>query len=137
MRTTLNLETVEEKKTKTGKSYVRINEKINCFDVKICEKLRANVGKDVSLELEESNGYNNVKAFYGDGVVCEAVKPKMTLEEARNNKDQMMMVSYAKDIWIANLGAMVAKDIALEKGWAKDYMEAAIDLVKQARDGLK
>lgn len=139
MKTTLNLETVEEKKTKTGRSYVRVNGKINCFDAKMCEKLLANIGKDVSLELEESNGYNNIKAFYGDGVKSEVVKDTIKegypMEGARNNTNLMA----AKDIFCVLYNAMVVKSD--EEGIPKEtgigIMDIAISLVKQARDGLK
>jgi hypothetical protein len=128
METIINIERVDIKATKAGKTYAGFKTNIgqlNCFDEAIVSTLRNSEGKTIRVEIEEKNGFKNIKKYLGvSEVPVEKVCDKTSY---RDDKEVMMMTSYAKDVFIAILPMFKGQDdIHLAMG-------VAVKLVKSAR----
>ena len=135
METTLKIIGAEEKESKAGRKYIVFDTsqgKMSCFDNKLVEGLKKEIGNQISIDFQESNGFKNIKKILTE-VKTEKIVPapqpaKEEFAEARAEKNKSIYTSYAKDIFIAHLnGNMELKDIT-----SKKLMEMSIELVKQA-----
>jgi len=139
MKTTLKLESAEQKTSKGGRPYITFKTSMgvmSCFESIALKELMKNLGNEISVEVEERNGFKNLTKFYE--VISGNLHPEefdMTekkedkFAEARASKDQAIYTSYAKDLFI-EMFHQGTKD-------AEKVMEEAIKLIKTARDGFK
>lgn len=109
-KTTIEVKGLEVIEAKDGKKgYTKFNTSegnINVFDKFLIDPLTKNLGKCVEVELIERNGYKNITKFYAISttipkVVHENIKnPMKPFEQQKNEKNQSMYTSYAKDVFI-------------------------------------
>ena len=146
MKTTLQINDIQEAEAKSGKTYYKVatNEgQMSCFEKVEADKLANNVGRSLDVEVATSadGKFKNIRKVYEDTPVIKPGVPQETqgsykeafytpkvsnkFTEAINRKSTTMYTSYAKDIFIAMLA----------KGDDAD-MNTAINLVKQARDAF-
>jgi len=142
MKTNLKIEDYEDKKTTAGKRYTRFKTSdgwMSCFDSKATGALKGMEGKEVSVEVKESDDgkFKNIHKYHGEATeeVVETVKPGFTgghedWKKKPSNSHTTMYVSYAKDIFnvIQSNGTT---------GNAEQNMELSIKLVKQAKQSFE
>lgn len=114
MKTTIKIESLEGKKSKAGKKYVKVTDNHgkahSAFEDDIMTALAKNLYGYVEVEIEESNGFSNIRKFYGTGnkedaeVVTEKLSPRdnenktKTGPKVSSEKLASMLTSYAKDL---------------------------------------
>jgi len=128
METTLKIIGAEEKESKAGRKYIVFDTsqgKMSCFDNKLVEGLKKEIGNQISIDFQESNGFKNIKKILTE-VKTEKIAPapqKEEFVEARAEKNKSIYTSYAKDIFVS-----------LDKNGlsGEEVMKKSIALVKQA-----
>tara|TARA_Y100000310_G_scaffold301841_1_gene338657 strand:+ start:200 stop:589 length:390 start_codon:yes stop_codon:yes gene_type:complete len=121
----------EDKTSKNNNPYTRFETdkgSMACWDEPVIEELKKKITHRVVVDVVDSKGYKNIKALLA-GVVDQT--PQATPQNGED-KFTSMYVSYAKDIFVA----LTANPVKETKS-AKEVMDAAIMLVKQAKEGLK
>lgn len=114
MKTNLLIKSITEKTSKTGRRFHSIesdNGNISCFEPSIVENLQKNLGKVVSVEVEETNGFKNLRKFYGEAEKAEAEAVVKQDTRNENGKKAGMIVSYVKDLVVA--GKVEMKDFEI------------------------
>lgn len=137
MQIELRIDSIEDREAKNGRKYKLLKTSegaISCFENKIIEQLKDKAGKTIRAEIEESNGFKNFRKYLGEGNEVKSEIVKDTWTAARESKDLMMKVSYAKDIFLALYNSSLVKEIEATE---EDIMAAAVKLIKQAEEGLK
>jgi hypothetical protein len=123
----IKIDKTQNKVSKNDKVYLKVNDKYTCFEQDIIEKIKENMGKEMNLKVEESNGYFNIRGILNDNEIDETPKQQERTEEQKgNNRHSTMYVSYAKDIFCA----LVPNN---EKYSVEELMGLSIGLVKQAK----
>ena len=126
MKEIIELLGYEDKKAQNGKDYTRVKTEkgwISCFDKKVSELIKANIGNSVSCDVETNGNYRNIKIFY------EPVgKVKITEETVGPvkipNRDATMWASYTKDLVIAILD---------KEELTEEVVNACIKAIKQIK----
>lgn len=83
MRTTLKIESIEDKQSAKGRPYKLFKTTegpMTCFELDVVSKLVTNVGKLIEVEVIENRGFKNIKQFYGDSVKVEKIDVPKPLE---------------------------------------------------------
>ena len=145
MKTTLQINDIQEAEAKSGKTYYKVatNEgQMSCFEKVEADKLANNVGRSLDVEVATSadGKFKNIRKVYDGTPVIKPGVPQETkvsdkFKEAINRKSTTMYTSYAKDIF----GMLYNTEPALEGAVMKDAdkcMAKAIELVKTARDAF-
>jgi hypothetical protein len=104
MKTNLLIKSITEKTSKTGRRFHSVESdtgNISCFEPAIIENLQKNLGKVVSVEVEETNGFKNLRKFYGEAEEKEAKEVVKQDTRNENGKKAGMIVSYVKDLVVA------------------------------------
>lgn len=137
METTITIKGIEVKKSQNGRLYHSVDTdqgRMSCFEDKICEFLKANIGKSVNVDISEVNNFKNIRKILAD---VKTEKPGLALlppisqdnfAQAREEKNRTMYVSYAKDIF-CDLSNRPSDPSKLS---VQQIMEVSIALVKQA-----
>lgn len=137
MQIEFRIDGIENKEAKNGRNYTLLTTsegKMSVFDKPVVEALKDKVGKTVRCEVEESNGFKNIRKFISNGSEVKQETIKDNWSAARESKDLMMKVSYAKDIFLALYNSSLVKEIEATE---EDIMAAAVKLIKQAEEGLR
>ena len=155
MKEIIKIQSIEKKVGKSGNEYIRYKTDkgyMSCFEDAINTLLLQNKNKAVEVSIRVSGAYKNIIAFHQampewynkdiadtaqlntphwseekDELVNKGVKE---IKVKNNDRDVMMLTSYAKDIFIA----MKEKLGKLEDG--EMVMDYAIELVKRAKKKL-
>ena len=148
MKTTLKILGVEAKTSKNGQAYdlfTTSQGKMSCFEAPVASEVRANIGQECEVSVREKDNFKNIVGVYlipnvGEepkllGKLDDTITPKTDkFSEARVSKDNMMKLSYRKDIF-NNLCTIYGKVPSLEI--ARAYMKMAEVVLEQAEEGLK
>lgn len=111
MKTNLKIESIEEKTSKAGrlyKSFKTTEGTMTCFEVAVVKVLEANLGKLITCEVEERNGFKNITAFKGLAVSEEKIGNAKPFAIEANGRQASVIISYVKDMVCA--GKMDLKD---------------------------
>lgn len=144
----LIVQSIVEKESKAGRKYFSVKTDqgdYSCFEFVIIKVLKENIGKKIEFETSY-NKKDNGQVFKNIRRIIQIVgnenvssKPSSNnpnnfeqITEARSMKDTSIYTSYAKDIFLEMLSMDKEEGIP-----AKELMQAAVDLVKQARDSFK
>ena len=118
----ITIKSVTKKESKTGKPYwsVETNDgkKLSVWDVDVAEKIVTNEGNTVEVEVLKNDKYSNIMDF--NKVIS---KPKTQTSNGHGFDPTTMLISYAKDLTVAEITALVPK--------CKD-LEEAVSIIKQA-----
>ena len=111
-KTNISIKEVNEKKSsKTNKTFwsvIETNTKefFSVWDKSIAEELIKNIGNTVSVEVAEKDNFKNITAFYEVISVEKPLLPtKLDIELMSRRKAVSIIMSYAKDIYIAEIEA--------------------------------
>ncbi len=129
---------IEGKVSKAGKKYWSVSTESNVdytvFDEPVVTQLVLN--KPIKVNVAISDNWKNIRsiadpaAVISKDMIVEAPKQQDKYTDARASKDASMYTSYAKDVFIR-----LIEDEHYEHK-AEIAMNAAIDLVKQAREAF-
>ena len=141
METTLTINSIEAKTAKSGKEYfsvVTTAGNMTVFDKPIIDELKKNIGKEIVLEVEESKGFKNIRAFIKVHST-QVIKPtdQQTIEnfaEPRKLKDICEYTKMAIDLFIALKKEIIAAEPKMDNAIIMEY---AVGLVKKAKEKLK
>jgi hypothetical protein len=105
MKKCLEILDFEDKKTQSGKAYVRFKTNegwMSCFDSKSSAVLKEYKGSSANCEVAESGEFQNIKKFLDiDGVEVKTEKIKdVKIEKPTNEFPKSMKVSYCKDCFV-------------------------------------
>jgi len=129
----VNIQEVEEKKAKTGRSYLRVKTSegwMSAFDMPVITKLKGLVGQMVWLgvNVDEEKGFKTIKNINSD-----YIPPEKQESPAQAKNGGSKGNPYAKD----PVGLAVEVFIAIWDGAADmsvtDAMDKSIQIVKQAQ----
>ena len=135
METTIIVKGIEQKQSKTGRTFWSIDTdqgKMSLFDQPLL--INFVIGKSLNIDFTEANGFKNIHKVL-DGVKTE--KPNQAVQsdkftEAREEKNRTMYVSYSKDFFIEiyNIDQMKPKE--MDRLNAPNVMNLAVLMIKQA-----
>ena len=135
-----NLEILEaeDKKTTTGKAYVRFKTDegwMSCFDAKSSEELKKLVGKSAFVEIKESGEFKNIKKFISS-------EGKEEVEEIKIGKNEVfpisMKVSYAKDCFCAIASRISQAEFdGMDENERLSLMDLSIKIIEKAIKAFK
>ena len=132
MKKNLEILDFEDKLTQAGKPYTRFKTGegwMSCFDIESCSALKKLHKSNASVEVTESGEFKNIKKCYGSSdEEVKTEKPGESAPVVKSKSSTTMYVSYAKDIFCE-----------LDGDWTGNFqkMEAAIELVKQAKEAFE
>jgi len=121
MRQNISIYNITEKKSKKGKQFwtTKTNKgDMSIWDKDIADKmLKEGIRKVCDLETEENNGFTNITLFNGAYGPVDDATEKIQDDSANRTKQASMIISYAKDIAVAEIQALIGKckDIAEAK----------------------
>ena len=100
MRKNISVYEIEEKKSKSGKTFwiaKTSDGNMSVWDKTIAENLKGELGKICDVEVEVSGEYKNIKELLGAYGTAEPPRTE--------NKDKLksMFISYAKDMYVEEL----------------------------------
>ena len=104
MKQTIHVDSITEKKTKTGTTFVTMKTnvgQVNCFDSNIIYSIRANIANDLVVEIDENGTFKNITQFIGPASPTERVAEVPANKYMGNNNHIPMIMSYAKDLLVA------------------------------------
>lgn len=147
MKKVLEIQEFEDKKTNSGKSYVRFKTSegwMSCFDTKSCDELKRNNQRSVNVEVIQQGEFTNIKKFLGpasessEEVDAEVEKPGTSapVEKKLNGKKEMY-VSYAKDCFCAMCTRISQSEFDnMEEEQRLALMDLAVKAVKKAESAF-
>jgi len=139
METTVTIKGVEEKESKAGRKYFSFETdqgRMTCFEGSLVEVLKKKVGEKVNVDVQETNGFKNIKKILTEVKTekipaIQAPIKEEKFEEARAEKNKSIYTSYAKDLFIVMLENADASTIKSTKDF-ENIMAESVKLVKQA-----
>ena len=103
METTITIRFIEQKPTKAGKPFWKIEaadgKKYNCFDNVIAGQLKP--GSAYNVEIVESNGYFHIAKLIGANANPQPLPATSSYEDKHKEKLASVLTSYEKDAVIA------------------------------------
>jgi hypothetical protein len=117
MKTKINVNGITEKTSAKGKTYWVVNTNeggLTCFEENIIEIVKQNLGKEITIEMKEANGFKNIRGLYPNEVTVIDEKfeapVKKTITPTPNQsssfsdtKNASIYASYAKDLIISGM----------------------------------
>jgi len=149
--TIIEIQGIEERTGKSGRKYHSVSTqfgKMNVFEDEIVEKLKSCWKNDQAavVYVVDNGNFKNIREFKRVGELKQdlpEIKPESfgkpdKILESRENKNQSVYTSYAKDIFEMLLRNTLKdgedQNMKDSKEGLKMIMDMAIDLVKQARN---
>lgn len=130
--------------SKSGKAFLRLDTsigKMSCFDDKEFDEVKSAVNKEVEAEVEEKNGYKNLKfieKILSVSPVNEAYPRSIIMAEAMEEKRKAEMLLIAKDVVLRAYETFEPKDMPAEKKIAiliGQIETVANDLIRRLKGG--
>jgi hypothetical protein len=140
MRTTIRLEGLEEKTSKSGSKYHSFKTdqgNMSCFEEEVVKKLASNILQYVVVEVVESKGFKNIREFYEVGVqpvnmpapTVEKITPSLPVELKASSEEPKFRINIKKSAKDKHYYDITIRSMNITD--ARESLNEAIKLAKE------